>query len=405
MAMPYFRIGQKEPEGGQTNYFKYLWTAPELLRIHSDGNKGTQNGDVYAFGIILQEIIMRSLPYGDVLKERGDNRKIEEILNRVKNAEIPPYRPHVQQSSKEERRLIDLLERCCDESPAARPTFEYIQHALSKLNRGRKTNILDQMIHRMTLYSEQLENMIQERTIMLNEEKKKTDQILSKMLPKPVIEALKIGKSIEPESFPSVTVFFSDIVGFTELASESTPYQVVSFLNNLYNRFDYIIDHFDVYKVETIGDAYMVVSGLPIKNGIQHAGEIGTMSLQLLSSVDKFKIAHRPTLKLKLRIGLHSGPVVAGVVGQTMPRYCLFGDTVNYASRMESSGEALRIHVSPECKLLLDELGGYHLIERGETVMKGKGTIVTYFLVGKDGFADSVLESDINSFTQNNSYK
>ncbi|XP_014668018.1 PREDICTED: atrial natriuretic peptide receptor 1-like [Priapulus caudatus] len=91
-------------------------------------------------------------------------------------------------------------------------------------------------------------------------------------------------------------------------------------------------------QVETIGDAYMVVSGLPVKNGITHAREIARMSLALLSAIQKFRIRHRPEDSLKLRIGIHSGPSVAGVVGLKMPRYCLFGDTVNTASRMESNG-------------------------------------------------------------------
>lgn len=187
------------------------------------------------------------------------------------------------------------------------------------------------------------------------------------------------------------------------MSAESTPLQVVNFLNDLYTVFDRIIKGYDVYKVETIGDAYMVVSnslntrysdigskhiyslqvsGLPIKNGVRHVGEIASMSLELLTAVRQHKISHRPNETLKLRIGMHTGPVVAGVVGLTMPRYCLFGDTVNTASRMESNGEALKIHISKKCKEALDRLGGYITERRGLISLKGKGEVETYWLVG-----------------------
>ena len=142
--------------------------------------------------------------------------------------------------------------------------------------------------------------------------------------------------------------------------------------------------------METIGDAYMVVSGLPVRNGNNHAREIARMSLRLLQAVASFRIRHRPNDQLKLRIGLHSGGCVAGVVGLKMPRYCLFGDTVNTASRMESNGSgmdwstrqivpfnsikclftALKIHVSPTTKELLDSFGTFRLELRGEVEMK-----------------------------------
>lgn len=165
--------------------------------------------------------------------------------------------------------------------------------------------------------------------------------------------------------------------------------QVVTLLNDLYTCFDAIIDNFDVYKVETIGDAYMVVSGLPVRNGKLHAREISRMSLALLDAVRTFKIRHRPSTQLRLRIGIHTGPVCAGVVGLKMPRYCLFGDTVNTASRMESNGEALKIHISSATKEVLDELNCFQLELRGDIEMKGKGKMRTFWLLGE------ITEDDI----------
>ncbi|KAL1450397.1 hypothetical protein WDU94_002768 [Cyamophila willieti] len=203
------------------------------------------------------------------------------------------------------------------------------------------------------------------------------------MLPRSVSESLKRGDFVEPESFDSVTIYFSDIVGFTQLSAESTPLQIVTLLNELYTTCDSIISHYDVYKVETIGDAYMVASGLPIRNGDRHAGEIASMSLHMLHHMRTFEIRHRPGELLQLRIGIHSGSCVAGVVGLKMPRYCLFGDTVNTASRMESCGEAFRIHISSSTFELLESLGGYYVEERGLYSSQGKGEMRTYWLLGE----------------------
>jgi len=176
-------------------------------------------------------------------------------------------------------------------------------------------------------------------------------------------------------------LYESDIVGFTALSAASTPMQVVTLLNDLYLAFDGVVDNFRVYKVETIGDAYMVVSGLP-ERATDHASQIAQMSLALLHKVKHFTIRHRPSDQLKLRIGMHSGSVVAGVVGSKMPRYCLFGDTVNTSSRMESTGLPLRIHVSSETHEILSQDNDFHLELRGEIEMKGKGKQTTYWLKG-----------------------
>ncbi|XP_014778038.1 guanylate cyclase 2G [Octopus bimaculoides] len=206
------------------------------------------------------------------------------------------------------------------------------------------------------------------------------------MLPKKVANDIREGNKILPEYFESVTVFFSDIANFYMICKESNPIEIVNFLNEIYNAFDKVLDDYDVYKVETISDSYMVVSGLPEKNENRHAGEIATMALDLMSMVTVFEIPHIPKSTLQLRIGIHSGPVVSGVVGKLMPRYCLFGDTVNTASRMESSCYALRIQVSEVTAGILEELGGYTLESRGQINVKGRGMMTTFWLWGKDTF-------------------
>ncbi|KAI5710795.1 hypothetical protein M8J75_011547 [Diaphorina citri] len=219
----------------------------------------------------------------------------------------------------------------------------------------------------------------------LKREKHKSDTLLVQMLPPSVAMQLKQTQQVPAEYYEAVTVYFSDIVGFTEIAAVSTPLEVVNFLNSIYKLFDARIEGYDVYKVETIGDSYMVASGLPMKNGDKHVSEIATMALDLLAGSIMFPIPHRKNERVQIRSGMHTGPVVAGIVGTKMPRYCLFGDTVNTASRMESTGEALKIHISAEVKEALDVIGGFRTEHRGFVDIKGKGVLDTYWLTCKEG--------------------
>ncbi|EYB91037.1 hypothetical protein Y032_0211g2200 [Ancylostoma ceylanicum] len=243
-------------------------------------------------------------------------------------------------------------------------------------------NLMDYVFNMLETYASNLEAEVEDRTKELVEEKKKSDVLLYRMLPRQVAEKLKLGQSVEPETFDSVTVFFSDVVSFTKIAGRGTPLQVVNLLNDLYTIFDSIIDAHDVYKVETIGDGYLCVSGLPHRNGRDHIREICSMSLEFMKSLAGFKIPHLPQERINLRIGAHTGSVVAGVVGLTMPRYCLFGDTVNTASRMESNGKPGMIHLSSDANQLLQLVGGFQTESRGEVIIKGKGVMETYWLIG-----------------------
>ncbi|CAH6940926.1 guanylate cyclase 2G [Phodopus roborovskii] len=364
-----------------TDHSELYWTAPELLRLQELPWPGTPQGDVYSFAVLMRDLIHQQAhgPFDDL------EEVPEEIISCIKDPRGPvPLRPSLSEDKGDEK-IILLVRACWDESPEQRPTFRSIKKVLQEASPRGRVNLLDSMMGKLEMYARHLEAVVEERTCQLAAEKRKVERLLSTMLPSFVGEQLIAGKSVEPEHFESVTIFFSDIVGFTKLCSLSSPLQVVKLLNDLYSVFDHTIQSHDVYKVETIGDAYMVASGVPIRNGAQHADEIATMSLHLLSATTHFQIGHMPEERLKLRIGLHTGPVVAGVVGITMPRYCLFGDTVNMASRMESSSLPFRIHVSQSTAEALLAAGGYHLQKRGTISVKGKGEQTTFWLKGKDG--------------------
>ncbi|XP_024939360.1 atrial natriuretic peptide receptor 1 isoform X7 [Cephus cinctus] len=371
---------QEEDRDSYAYWRRQLWTSPELLRMERPPPEGTQKGDVYSFAVIVHEIVVRQGPF-----YMGDDKDLspKEIVEGVKRGGGSPLRPLIDEAYVEEE-VATLMKRCWAQDAADRPDFPALKQTIRKINKDyESSNILDNLLSRMEQYANNLETLVEERTADYLEEKRKCEELLYQLLPKSVALQLILGQSVIAETYDQVTIYFSDIVGFTSLSAESTPLQVVDLLNDLYTCFDSIIENFDVYKVETIGDAYMVVSGLPVRNGMNHAREIARMSLALRDTVMTFRIRHRPNEQLKLRIGMHSGPCVAGVVGLKMPRYCLFGDTVNTASRMESNGQALKIHVSPKTKEILDTFGTFDLVCRGEVTMKGKGAMTTYWLQGE----------------------
>ncbi|KAK7910461.1 hypothetical protein WMY93_015145 [Mugilogobius chulae] len=356
-----------------------LWTAPEILRSGQPGLHGTQCGDVFSFAIIMQEVVVRGAPYCML------DLCSAEIIEKLRRP--PPLCRPLVSPDYAPMECIQLMKQCWTEQPDKRPDFEEIFDQFKNINKGKKTNIIDSMLRMLEQYSSNLEELIRERTEELEIEKQKTEKLLTQMLPPSVAEALKIGGTVVPEYFDNVSLYFSDIVGFTTISANSEPIEVVDLLNDLYTLFDAIIGNHDVYKVETIGDAYMVASGVPVPNGKRHAAEIANMALDILSAVGTFKMRHMPDVPVRIRIGLHTGSCVAGVVGLTMPRYCLFGDTVTTASRMESTGMPYRIHVHQSTVKVLEELNlGYKLVLRGRTEVRGKGIEETYWLTGRAGF-------------------
>ncbi|XP_055354563.1 atrial natriuretic peptide receptor 1-like [Paramacrobiotus metropolitanus] len=364
-----------------------LWRAPELLRVRMPP-EGTQKGDVYSFAIVLQQVILRSPPYrnNNIPKTGGDDFSSRDIIMEVKRGSNPPLRPRVPNSSCPTA-LLDILERCWDEMPSVRPTFQRLRENFAQLFGHSGDSIVEHLIHMMEKEAASLEQEAEEKMHLMLEEKRRSDEILSQILPKTIAQALTQGKQILPETYASTTVHFSDIEGFPELILQAeTPADTVYILNTLYATCDAVIEKFDVYKVETVKDAYLVVSGLPVRNGIKHAGEIATMALYLKRDIGflTFRNSTASTPKLRLRVGLHSGSCVAAIIGTKMPRYCLFGDTVNTSSRMESHGEPGKIQCSENTKELLDKIGGFVVLPRGEINVKGKGPMNTYWVIAKD---------------------
>ncbi|XP_072020467.1 atrial natriuretic peptide receptor 1-like [Amphiura filiformis] len=386
-----FRAGATETNVGTHAYYtKKLWNAPEVLR--NPDAVPTKESDIYSMGIIMQEIITRGGPFD----KETTHLTPQEIIDKIKQGGPNPYRPQVLATECNED-LKQIMTKCWSENLNDRPKINQLAISIKKLNSNQSSNILDNLLSRMEQYANNLETLVEEKTAAFLEEKKRAETLLYELLPRPVADQLKVGKHVDPEYYDSVTIFFSDIVGFTALSAESTPLQVVTLLNDLYTCFDSIIEHYDVYKVETIGDAYMVVSGLPIRNGNIHAREIIGMACALIDAVGSFIIKHEPNKNLQLRAGVHSGPCVAGVVGLKMPRYCLFGDTVNTASRMESNGEAMKIHISGTTKAYLKEFQEFQITLRGQVEMKGKGLQTTYW-VTRD---DDVKQATIPTVLQN----
>ncbi|XP_052788739.1 atrial natriuretic peptide receptor 1-like [Mya arenaria] len=366
--------------------FQLIWMAPEHLRSYPP-RQSSPAGDVYSFAIILYEMCTRAEPY----VSESWYKSLEDTLEKIRRGGMSVIRPTLTVDSLSSD-IINLTTNCWNERPGERPTFENIRKVIKgiRLKRGTKPaqNVLDVLLNRMEVYANNLEGLVEERTQAFLLEKKRSEELLYQVLPRSIVDQLRCGNSICPESFESVTIYFSDVVGFTSLSAISTPFQenfvffqVVDFLNDLYTCFDSIIDNYDVYKVETIGDAYMVVSGLPEQNGTEHVRQIARLALSILKSVRNFVIRHRPDTPLRVRIGIHSGPVCAGVVGRKMPRYCLFGDTVNTASRMESNGEPMKVHISDATATLLTTYKTFVMELRGDIAIKGKGVMRTFWLL------------------------
>ena len=214
----------------------------------------------------------------------------------------------------------------------------------------------------------------------LQVEKEKSERLLLNILPRPIADRLKGGERTIADNHNSVTVLFADIVGFTHYASHTEAEELINLLNQVFTEFDHLVDNRGLEKIKTIGDSYMVVGGLPVPRP-DHPEVVADLALGMLEAIQS--INSRSNTKHAIRIGINTGPVMAGVIGRKKFSYDLWGSTVNLAARLESSGLPGQIHVSEATHRELD--GQFRFTERGIINAKGVGDIRTYFLTSRAG--------------------
>lgn len=216
---------------------------------------------------------------------------------------------------------------------------------------------------------------LQQEKQLLQAEQEKSERLLLNILPAAIAERLKRGEHTIAERHAEVTVLFADLVDFSTLANHTDAQELVALLNDLFSRFDRLADRHGLEKIKTIGDCYLVVGGLP-EPSARHAVDVARMSLDMLTALADLN--RQRGLQLRMRIGMHSGPVVAGVIGSRKFTYDLWGVAVNLAQRVQASGIPDRVNVSANTHELLKK--DFRLTERGTVECKGQGLVRTYLL-------------------------
>ena len=336
--------------------------APELLRGESGNTTAT---DAYSFGIILYEVYARRDPYDD----DGDARVVlQEVADKAVKKR-PPFPRDMPEAIK------SLMSDCLEDDPSKRPSYEELDTRLKRID------------------ADQAE--------LAGSKNRRSNAHISlfDIFPRHVAEALEKGQTVNPEHKDSVCIFFSDIIGFTTMSSTLEPQKVANMLDRLYTKFDQLSEKYDCFKVETIGDAYMAVTNLVKNQEHDYAKRIAQFAIEAVTAANETAIDTDDPKKgsVNIRVGFHAGPVVADVVGTRNLRYCLFGDTVNTASRMESNSAANRINCSREAaQMLHSQWPACPLKARGVLKVKGKGNM-RCFWVNEKTFSPEKLEQALTS--------
>ena len=229
--------------------------------------------------------------------------------------------------------------------------------------------------------NQNLERKVEERTAEVNQQKLEIEKLLNNILPEEIAEELKTNNHVAPKHYDMVSVLFTDFKGFTSLAEKLHPEDLVTELNECFQAFDEIIDKFNLEKIKTIGDAYMSAGGVPVANTTNPIDTV-CAALEMQAYMDKWRIEKEAMGKpaWELRLGIHTGPLVAGVIGKRKFAYDVWGDTVNLSSRMESSGEIGKVNISGDTYELVKHK--FNCVYRGKVMAKNKGEVDMYFVEG-----------------------
>ncbi len=280
-----------------------------------------------------------------------------------------------------------LYKSFCQEF-ANRKMMEEEQRKATELNQ-QLSQANEEISRQMELLSEQsreieiANTMLQERSLELEQERDRAERLLHNILPRSIAERLQAGEETIANTYDNVTVMFADIVGFTELSSSRSAWDIVSLLNRIFSAFDIFSEQYNLEKIKTIGDSYMIVGGLPEPRQ-DHCTAVVQMAIEMQETVKL--LSTNLGVPVALRIGIHTGTVVAGVIGKKKFAYDLWGDTVNTASRMESHGSPGKIHITEDVFRIVQRTNNgqstheFSFSPPQKIDVKGKGTMTTYFL-------------------------
>jgi adenylate cyclase len=255
---------------------------------------------------------------------------------------------------------------------------------------GQIAEAVERMAANLSVAFDALEDKVrisEETAVELNNERLRSEKLLHNILPATIAQRLQGGEEVIAEVFPEVTVFFSDIVGFTDLSARLGPHETVNLLNALFEKFDELVEKHGVEKIKTIGDSYMVVGGVPNRDPL-HCQHVAEFALEAMSFVAEFSALSE--FPVEMRMGIHTGTVAAGVLGKKKFSYDLWGDVVNVASRFESSSVSNRIHVSEAVKVRLSD--DFVFLDAGVVELKGKGATSSFYLLGRKNDFPEIIE-------------